>query len=40
MADEQDALEVLEMEAKEWEKDTEINRILAAFRLDAYVVLY
>jgi DnaJ family protein C protein 8 len=35
--DSRDALEVLEAEAKEWEKDAEINRILQAFRLDAYV---
>ncbi len=55
--DTRDALEVLESEAKEWEKvgipsrdrrailtfahinvqDAEINRILNAFRLDAYV---
>lgn len=33
--DSRDALEVLEAEAKEWEKDAEINRILQAFRLDA-----
>ena len=33
--DTRDALEVLESEAKEWEKDAEINRILQAFRLDA-----
>jgi DnaJ family protein C protein 8 len=33
--DTRDALEVLEAEAKEWEKDAEINRILQAFRLDA-----
>jgi hypothetical protein len=33
--DTRDALEVLESEAKEWEKDAEINRILNAFRLDA-----
>ena len=33
--DNRDALEVLEAEAKEWEKDAEINRILQAFRLDA-----
>ncbi|KAL1862587.1 hypothetical protein VTK73DRAFT_6750 [Phialemonium thermophilum] len=37
--DTRDALEVLEAEAKEWEKDAEINRILQAFRLDAYAVL-
>jgi len=34
-ADTRDALEVLESEAKEWEKDAEIDRILKAFRLDA-----
>lgn len=33
--DGRDALEVLEAEAKEWDKDAEINRILQAFRLDA-----
>lgn len=33
--DTRDALEVLESEAKEWDKDAEINRILQAFRLDA-----
>ncbi|KAK3323502.1 hypothetical protein B0T19DRAFT_401825 [Cercophora scortea] len=38
-ADARDALEVLESEAKEWEKDAEIDRILKAFRLDAYAVL-
>ncbi|CCC11824.1 hypothetical protein SMACR_04805 [Sordaria macrospora] len=47
-ADTRDALEVLESEAKEWEKaskpqhqrpDAEIDRILKAFRLDAYTVL-
>ncbi|KAH6856540.1 hypothetical protein B0I37DRAFT_78031 [Chaetomium sp. MPI-CAGE-AT-0009] len=37
--DNRDALEVLESEAKEWEKDAEIDRILKAFRLDAYAVL-
>ncbi|KAH8879661.1 DnaJ-domain-containing protein [Thozetella sp. PMI_491] len=37
--DTRDALEVLEAEAKEWDKDAEINRILGAFRLDAYAVL-
>jgi DnaJ family protein C protein 8 len=35
--DTRDALEVLEAEAKEFEKDAEIDRILKAFRLDAYV---
>ncbi|KAK1766667.1 hypothetical protein QBC33DRAFT_83018 [Phialemonium atrogriseum] len=39
VVDTRDALEVLESEAKEWEKDAEINRILQAFRLDAYAVL-
>ncbi|KAJ3473078.1 hypothetical protein NLG97_g10529 [Lecanicillium saksenae] len=33
------ALDALETEAKEWEKDAEIDRILKAFRLDAYAVL-
>ena len=33
--DGRDALELLDAEAKEWEKDAEINRILQAFRLDA-----
>ncbi|KAL2267667.1 hypothetical protein VTJ83DRAFT_4944 [Remersonia thermophila] len=37
--DTRDALEVLEAEAKEFEKDAEIDRILKAFRLDAYAVL-
>ncbi|KEZ40487.1 hypothetical protein SAPIO_CDS8375 [Scedosporium apiospermum] len=37
--DEKDALDALESEAKEWEKDAEIERILNAFRLDAYAVL-
>ncbi|KAK1759379.1 hypothetical protein QBC47DRAFT_292501 [Echria macrotheca] len=37
--DTRDALEVLESEAKEFEKDAEIDRILKAFRLDAYAVL-
>ncbi|KAK3944913.1 DnaJ-like protein subfamily C member 8 [Diplogelasinospora grovesii] len=37
--DNRDALEVLEAEAKEWDKDAEIDRILKAFRLDAYAVL-
>lgn len=37
--DTRDALEVLESEAKEWDKDAEISRILQAFRLDAYAVL-
>lgn len=34
-ADERDALDILELETKEAEKDAEINRILQAFRLDA-----
>ena len=34
-ADIRDALEVLESEAKEWDKDAEIDRILKAFRLNA-----
>jgi DnaJ family protein C protein 8 len=38
-ADIKDVLDVLETEGKEWEKDAEINRILNAFRLDAYAVL-
>ncbi|KAM3500990.1 hypothetical protein MY10362_005916 [Beauveria mimosiformis] len=33
------ALDALEAEAKEWDKDAEIDRILRAFRLDAYAVL-
>ncbi|CAD6448659.1 06c566a7-2c53-4101-abc1-ff69de2f4ba6 [Sclerotinia trifoliorum] len=37
--DDLDALEGLESEAKEFMKDTEIDRILKAFRLDAYAVL-
>ncbi|KAL6244170.1 DnaJ subfamily C member 8 [Rhinocladiella similis] len=37
--DESDALDVLEKEAKEYDKDAEIDRILKAFRLDAYAVL-
>ncbi|KAK3306992.1 uncharacterized protein B0T15DRAFT_395942 [Chaetomium strumarium] len=37
--DTRDALEVIESEAKELEKDAEIDRILRAFRLDAYAVL-
>ena len=36
-ADTRDALEVLESEAKEWDKDAEIDRILKAFRLNALV---
>ncbi|KAK8080693.1 DnaJ domain-containing protein [Apiospora hydei] len=34
-----DALDALASEAKEFEKDAEIDRILKAFRLDAYAVL-
>ena len=34
--EDKDALDALESEAKEWEKDAEIERILNAFRLDAY----
>ncbi|KAH8680872.1 heat shock protein DNAj [Xylariales sp. PMI_506] len=37
--DDKDALDVLASEAKEFEKDAEIERILGAFRLDAYAVL-
>ncbi|KIY01755.1 uncharacterized protein Z520_01893 [Fonsecaea multimorphosa CBS 102226] len=37
--DESDALDVLEKEAKEYDKDAEIDRILNAFKLDAYAVL-
>ncbi|KAF7947610.1 hypothetical protein EAE96_008692 [Botrytis aclada] len=37
--DDLDALEGLESEAKEFMKDSEIDRILKAFRLDAYAVL-
>ncbi|KIX04401.1 uncharacterized protein Z518_05269 [Rhinocladiella mackenziei CBS 650.93] len=37
--DESDALDALEKEAKEYDKDAEIDRILNAFRLDAYAVL-
>ncbi|KIW60495.1 hypothetical protein PV05_00709 [Exophiala xenobiotica] len=37
--DESDALDVLEKEAKEYDKDAEIDRILKAFKLDAYAVL-
>ncbi|MDI1486521.1 MAG: DnaJ sub C member 8 [Ramalina farinacea] len=38
-ADELAALDALEKEASEFNKDTEIDRILKAFRLDAYAVL-
>lgn len=34
-----EALDALDSEAKEWEKDAEIERILNAFRLDAYGLL-
>ncbi|GJN66737.1 DnaJ domain-containing protein [Purpureocillium lilacinum] len=37
--DDRDALDALELEAKEFDKDAEIDRILKAFRLDAYAVL-
>ena len=37
--DELAALDALEKEASEFNKDTEIDRILKAFRLDAYAVL-
>jgi len=37
--DDLDTLAALESEAKEFDKDAEINRILKAFRLDAYSVL-
>ncbi|KAG5980738.1 hypothetical protein E4U55_003706 [Claviceps digitariae] len=37
--DDKDALDALELEAKEFDKDAEIDRILRAFRLDAYAVL-
>ncbi|KAI1353732.1 DnaJ domain-containing protein [Xylaria sp. FL0043] len=37
--DDKDALDLLESEAKEFDKDAEIDRILKAFRLDAYAVL-
>ncbi|KAJ9138898.1 J domain-containing protein spf31 [Pleurostoma richardsiae] len=37
--DKRDALDILDAESKEWEKDAEIDRILKAFRLDAYAVL-
>ncbi|KAH7328327.1 hypothetical protein B0I35DRAFT_417175 [Stachybotrys elegans] len=37
--DDKDALDALELEAKEFNKDAEIDRILNAFRLDAYAVL-
>ncbi|KAL9597663.1 MAG: hypothetical protein Q9219_004990 [cf. Caloplaca sp. 3 TL-2023] len=37
--DELDALDAIEKEASEFNKDAEIDRILKAFRLDAYAVL-
>ncbi|PFH59526.1 hypothetical protein XA68_12229 [Ophiocordyceps unilateralis] len=37
--EDKEALDVLELEAKEFDKDAEIERILKAFRLDAYAVL-
>ncbi|KAK5010697.1 hypothetical protein BJ546DRAFT_977572 [Cryomyces antarcticus] len=37
--DDADAFADLEKEAKEFDKDTEIDRILKAFKLDAYAVL-
>ncbi|KAK7414858.1 DnaJ subfamily C member 8 [Neonectria magnoliae] len=37
--EDEDALDALEAEAKEFDKDAEIDRILKAFRLDAYAVL-
>ncbi|KAJ9647763.1 DnaJ sub C member 8 [Coniosporium tulheliwenetii] len=38
-ADDTSTLDALEKEAKEFDKDAEIDRILKAFRLDAYAVL-
>ncbi|CAJ2513692.1 Uu.00g018110.m01.CDS01 [Anthostomella pinea] len=37
--EDKDALDLLESESKEFDKDAEIDRILKAFRLDAYAVL-
>ncbi|KAI1377730.1 DnaJ domain-containing protein [Hypoxylon crocopeplum] len=37
--EDKDALDALESEAKEFDKDAEIDRILKTFRLDAYAVL-
>ncbi|KAI1806214.1 DnaJ-domain-containing protein [Daldinia bambusicola] len=37
--EEKDAIDALEAESKEFDKDAEIDRILKAFRLDAYAVL-
>ncbi|KAF5607614.1 uncharacterized protein FSUBG_5152 [Fusarium subglutinans] len=39
LKEDRDALDALELEAKEFDKDAEIDRILKAFRLDAYAVL-
>ncbi|KAK8251986.1 hypothetical protein IWZ00DRAFT_259701 [Phyllosticta capitalensis] len=39
MTDDLEALSELEKEAKEFDKDAEIDRILKAFKLDAYAVL-
>ncbi|KAI1749904.1 DnaJ domain-containing protein [Xylaria castorea] len=39
LKEDKDALDFLESEAKEFDKDAEIDRILKAFRLDAYAVL-
>ncbi|KAF2202733.1 DnaJ-domain-containing protein [Delitschia confertaspora ATCC 74209] len=39
MAEEDDILKALETDSKEFDKDAEIDRILAAFRLNAYEVL-
>ncbi|KAF2145448.1 uncharacterized protein K452DRAFT_264479 [Aplosporella prunicola CBS 121167] len=39
MADDTEAFDALEKEAKEFNKDAEIDRILKAFKLDAYAVL-
>jgi len=39
MADDTEALDTLDKEAKEYDKDAEIDRILKAFKLDAYAVL-
>ncbi|KAG6264080.1 hypothetical protein E4U49_001885 [Claviceps purpurea] len=37
--EDKDALDALDLAAKEFDKDAEIDRILRAFRLDAYAVL-
>ncbi|CEJ85056.1 Putative DnaJ domain-containing protein [[Torrubiella] hemipterigena] len=37
--EDKEALSALELEAREFDKDAEIDRILKAFRLDAYAVL-